>query len=219
MLDIVASTTMALCLNPMPAIASQEIRLPYDIRPSSASIALPTVPVRASLDYFPNMCELNVWMLCDSLSKMPQSSGEVYAVIVSSPNKETIPLWHQKGGVPFMDGEGYRQWDFHIFTMIRKRSDDDDDTIGKAYYFLDLDSTIAQWPCPAETWVDAVLRPGVLDDDVADRHFRVVPAKEYLNNMHSSGSQSNLMESFVSMDPTKGYGRVLSETQFIREIV
>ena len=223
--------------------------------PSSSSSSLSWIPpfTRESLEemYFPNMCELNTWLVCQKLLEEGNSNQkmEAFAVVVASPFSKqdggaaadgaggataamtdtSIPIWHQKGGIHYMNEDGFKEWDFHVFAMVREKKRESN-TRSSSNYILDLDSTLGGWPCPAQTWVQRSLRPGAIAATTTTttirRHFRVISAKEYIANMHSSRTgiagkqqESNLMESFVTMDPTKGYGKVMDEDEFIRFIV
>lgn len=201
--------TLLLQAPTLPSFASDFV-LPYEIAPPAILPPPPSIPDRETFTetYFPNMCELNTWMICAELQRRASKDIDAYAVVVSSPAHGHVQLWNQRGGAPHMGIGGFKTWDFHVFAMVRDRGT-------RSSYVLDLDSALP-WPCPADAWIANALRPSAING--TDRVFRTVPAGEYLARMKSAGEGSNLMESFVRTTNGDGYGVVANEEDFIRFI-
>ena len=185
----------------------------------AAQASPPIVVPRERLMQFENMCHLNVHMLLSAMvadGKAAAAAGgdgkvdQLFAVVISSPHTSgpedprPIKLWEQQSGL--------KEWDFHVLAVVR------DD--GGGAYFLDVESALPEWPVPAASWAARALHvpppPGDAAAGGSPRMYRVVPAGDYVSNLRSTGERANLMTEFVSMDPSRGFGTVMNEADFLQ---
>mmetsp|Transcript_11607 Transcript_11607/g.31084 ORF Transcript_11607/g.31084 Transcript_11607/m.31084 type:complete len:199 (-) Transcript_11607:57-653(-) len=181
------------------------------------------------------MCEA----LCGRLG-----AADLYVVVVSNAKRQ-VPVWQQKAGRSFLGRAGFVCWDYHVFGLLDcRRVGGTGESPSPGCCVLDLDTLLEPWPCPfqrycAEAFPQNVRLRGRLGDLELKRFFRLVPAAEFLQELRSDrshmvdkcgcysaqppreppigGGGTNLFDAFVSMDPAKGFGKVLSEEEFLDE--
>lgn len=150
----------------------------------------------------------------------------MYAVFISNENK-TIPIWYQS------TSENIRTpvvWDYHVIAIHKSANNN------KSYVY-DLD-TLLDFPVDFKTYYQKALivLPGIMKK--YERMYRVVPARDYLENFASDRSHmidkntgnyiaeppkyecikcknsDNNLHEYTTMNQTSQHGILMSESQF-----
>nr|GAT43997.1 predicted protein [Mycena chlorophos] len=196
------------------------------LSPSHHLMAASEPPAILNTPYTPFYCEENIWHLCSAFLQH-QTALQTWAVFVSNESK-TVALWQQKLGEPLV------VWDYHVVAIVQnhdaKKWVYDYDT--RLPFPSPLEEYIAETfrrdiP-PAYKRYCSNARTNLT---FYRSLFRIVPGQEFVDFFASDRSHmmkggvphppydairgkktlvgNNLMDSFVSMDSTVGYGEVV----------
>lgn len=185
-----------------------------------------SLPTRSECLYTSCYCEENVWKLCEQVKDtQPNLLPYCYVVFISNRN-QTVPLWKQSVA---QNEDGLTVWDYHVI-FIHKPCDNSEALV------YDLDSLLP-FPTSFNTYFIETFR----SDDVLKleyhRYFRIILAESFLKTFSSDRSRmiaedgswlkppppypcikapeyDNNLNEFISMDPKRGFGEVLSIKQF-----
>ncbi|KAM4630779.1 protein N-terminal glutamine amidohydrolase isoform 1-T1 [Polymixia lowei] len=183
-------------------------------------------PSRETCVYTSCYCEENVWKLCEFINAERQNLvGEVYAVFISN-ERRMVPLWKQRSG----HGDEPVIWDYHVILLHVSSQ------WGQSLVY-DLDSVLP-FPCPLQLYAAQAFRSDQGIKPAFWRKLRVIPANCFLKTFASDRSHmkdtggawrmppppylciqttESLMnlDDFISMEPSVGWGRVFSLSEFI----
>lgn len=190
------------------------------------------VPSAAECSYAACFCEENVWKLCDHVrTAAPNELPKAFVIFVSN-KKQVVPLWRQRAG---RDEEKLVIWDYHVLFLYKP----DDRCL-----VFDLDSDLP-FPTYFHKYVTETFRTDAILNPEYHRFFRVVPAGQFLQTFASdrrhmkkadgtwmkppppypcimpppsdSGTTTtHNLDDFISVDPSVGFGDVLSLTEFVK---
>mmetsp|Transcript_23693 Transcript_23693/g.59713 ORF Transcript_23693/g.59713 Transcript_23693/m.59713 type:complete len:218 (-) Transcript_23693:1662-2315(-) len=162
-------------------------------------------------------CEENVYKLCEQMMSDGWKKGEVFAIVVSNPNK-TVPLWKQRSGEVVV-------WDYHVFVIAvpstphnggeeerhgeRDEESEKEKRGEKAAFVYDLDTTLP-FPCPFSMYFESGIRHNATLRPHYWRYFRVVEATEYLRTF-SSTREHMLDEHGDYLQPPPPWGCIRGE--------
>lgn len=162
---------------------------------------------------------------------------EYYAIFVSNPHRQ-VPFWSQNTQT---SPDSPVVWDYHVFLLQK-------DTSNMLCCVWDFDAKLP-FPCPLEEYVNASLRPQLMQHlpPSLHRRYRVVPAADLFQHFASDRSHMKTasggwaseppayacikaedgstmtLPAFIDMSIVPGsssrYGTVLSETHFLSEFL
>ena len=142
-------------------------------------------------------CEENVWKLCEQFQKRGGDTKQLYAVFISSHERQTA-LWNLKCG----GTADFQLWDYHVILIKsapsgRESSQSTTDTVTgvrgheSESLVYDLD-TFLPFPVSFNQYVKEVLRPELIlhlrSAGLPERLFRVVSADAFLEEFASDRS-------------------------------
>ncbi|EKX47527.1 hypothetical protein GUITHDRAFT_69371 [Guillardia theta CCMP2712] len=135
---------------------------------------------RSSCEYTSCYCEENVYLLCKQLCQPPlsQSVEKAWAIWISNENK-TVAVWRQGGGGRAYDEEGLAVWDYHVICAVKYQD--------RSPVIYDLDTTLP-FPSPLQAYIRRAFRPQASIRSSFRPRFRVVEARQYLENFSSDRS-------------------------------
>ncbi|KAF7322859.1 Nt-Gln-amidase domain-containing protein [Mycena chlorophos] len=182
------------------------------LSPSHHLMAASEPPAILNTPYTPFYCEENIWHLCSAFLQH-KTALQTWAVFVSNESK-TVALWQQKLGEPVV------VWDYHVVAIVQNHD-------AKKWVY-DYDTRLP-FPSPLEEYIAETFRRDI--PPAYKSLFRIVPGQEFVDFFASDRSHmmkggvppppydairgkktlvgNNLMDSFVSMDSTVGYGEVV----------
>lgn len=177
------------------------------------------VPSRADTTYTKCYCEENALLLLEKVNRVDAS----WAVFVSNPRK-TVAMWGHAAERRAI------VWDYHVVAAF---ASDDRTTI----WVCDADAKALPWPARLDDWLASSFPQQSCNNPNQLPWFRVVDLKtlsqEFCSDrshMKSSGMRpppyppiirrpgatTNLFSSFVSMEPTQGFGVVCPDQDALK---
>lgn len=176
--------------------------------------------------YTPCYCEENVWHLCKHAQQNfpAEDLNHCFVIFISNTGK-MIPLWCQRASKD--KSHGLVVWDYHVIFVIQQEN-------GSVVY--DLDTTLS-FPCTVDVYAMMALQEDHNLNSQYHRMFRVISALQFLETFASDRSHMknengewlkpppnypriktltsiNNLPEFINMEPSIGYGVVLTLEQF-----
>ncbi|XP_044746553.1 protein N-terminal glutamine amidohydrolase isoform X1 [Coccinella septempunctata] len=184
-------------------------------------------PKSADCSYVSCYCEENVFKLCEDVTRRYPGEIQNCSVVFVSNARRKVPLWKQRAG---KDEDKLVIWDYHVIFLYHPEP--------QRCLVYDLDSDLP-FPTYVHKYITETFRTDHILKSDYFRFFRVVPAKEFLNDFSSdrrhmkrpdgtwikpppsyspitNSNNPHNLEDFIQMDPAKGPGEVLSLTQFVQ---
>ncbi|XP_064612892.1 protein N-terminal glutamine amidohydrolase-like isoform X2 [Liolophura sinensis] len=160
---------------------------------------------------------------------MPSELASCWVVFISN-NSLAVPLWNQK------QAKSVDQpvvWDYHVILLHRQSS-----SVVQVY---DLDTRLT-FPCSFRRYAQQAIHSEDFLKPEYKRYFRVISAETYLRHFASDRTHmlgedgswqktpppypciqtpesNNNIADFISMDPSVGWGTVLSHGEFTRRFL
>ena len=184
--------------------------------------------VKVDQSYTSCYCEENIWKLCEKIKKSDKlehlfREENAYIVFISNDGK-SVPLWNQSASD---DAGGLVIWDYHVILIIKNE--------GSVVFDLD---TRLPYPCAFNHYTLNTFGSNENNfDERFHRKFRVTGIQDYMNHFASDRSHmkdtngdwikpppsypciktkdsNHNIDTFISMDQSKGWGVVLSLEKF-----
>ncbi|KAJ7582849.1 N-terminal glutamine amidase-domain-containing protein [Mycena floridula] len=131
-------------------------------------------------------CEENIYLLAQSFLLDPAilQAWKIHVIFISNPSR-TVCLWKQ---IKARSEDAPVIWDYHVVLWLQSES---------SSWIYDFDTTLAK-PCRFESYLDQTFTLSV--PETYQSCFRVIPAREYLDNFASDRSHM-LSSDGVYMSP------------------
>ena len=185
---------MAIYVRILPVISDIHTR---GVCPCETMASVAWAPKQEECVYTSCYCEENVWKLCEQFQKRGGDTKQLYAVFISSHERQTA-LWNLKCG----GTADFQLWDYHVILIKsapsgRESSQSTTDTVTgvrgheSESLVYDLDTSLP-FPVSFNQYVKEVLRPELIlhlrSAGLPERLFRVVSADAFLEEFASDRS-------------------------------